>query len=778
MPSASGPSSKVVPGANQTLFPAIVNYDGTASPRSGPTKVVSIAAEPESISPMMRGNSKDVDDFDLDRGPKQHRAKGVKRLSGRPPMVASSSSLQALTKDKPLDAAVDEDNGPPPYRHQGHGGLLASITAWLHDEKTKRAARKWKRRTSKSAQASASNSTPSVPFDGSIEDARRRSSDASDGSMALDKLEQILKESLIMDRPTSRKGSSTRISSIRKLRRQSTAGSSDTDYQDGDAVVPTTDAWLDNTRTLAYTGGATDSSEDLPTSGRATPKAKEAWTTFKFEILRLAHTLRLKGWRRVPLEMSSEIEVERLSGALTNAVYVVSPPKELPPRQVGLNGGRPSLVPKTSPPKLLLRIYGPQVEHLIDREAELLILRRLARKRIGPRLLGTFGNGRFEEFFHARTLTAHDLRVPETSKQIAKRMRELHDGIELLQQERDDGASVWRNWDKWVQRVEEIVSWIDSQIIDNKTGSIKSAADAWKSRGLVCGVEWPIFRQTVERYRKWLDEQYGGIDKVREQLVFSHNDTQYGNILRLVPAGESPLLLPANEHKQLVVIDFEYANANLRGIEFANHFTEWCYNYHDADKPHGCNTAAYPTPDEQARFIGSYVRYRPQFHPSASITPSLRPQTPATPSLSAFTLDSRAPPAQMQADEARESAAEEAEIARLMHETRLWRLANSAQWVAWGIVQAKVPGMPGSQPATPRIAADGGTDPLEAEEQRMKEDLEDKRPEEQADDAEFDYLGYAQERAMFFWGDALGLGIVRDEDLPRELLRKVKVVRY
>jgi hypothetical protein len=48
--------------------------------------------------------------------------------------------------------------------------------------------------------------------------------------------------------------------------------------------------------------------------------------------------------------------------------------------------------------------------------------------------------------------------------------------------------------------------------------------------------------------------------------------TQYGNILRMVPEGESPLLLPANQHKQLVVIDFEYANANLPGLEFANHF--------------------------------------------------------------------------------------------------------------------------------------------------------------------------------------------------------------
>ncbi len=86
---------------------------------------------------------------------------------------------------------------------------------------------------------------------------------------------------------------------------------------------------------------------------------------------------------------------------------------------------------------------------------------------------------------------------------------------------------------------------------------------------------------------------------------------QYGNILRLVPESESPLLLPTNEHKRLVVIDFEYANANVPGLEFANHFvrqrsahrtfadkskSEWCYNYHDTKRPYACRVSKYPTP--------------------------------------------------------------------------------------------------------------------------------------------------------------------------------------
>jgi choline kinase len=172
----------------------------------------------------------------------------------------------------------------------------------------------------------------------------------------------------------------------------------------------------------------------------------------------------------------------------------------------------------------LLRIYGPQVEHLIDREAELQILRRLARKRIGPRLLGTFTNGRFEEFFHAQTLTPKDLRVPDTSKQIAKRMRELHEGIELLPQEREEGPFVWRNWDKWVERCEQVIAWLDKQVKDGESEAPDPEIEAIKKRGFICGVEWPVFRQAVETYRKWLDEQYGGPGKVNDRLVFAHND--------------------------------------------------------------------------------------------------------------------------------------------------------------------------------------------------------------------------------------------------------------
>lgn len=170
----------------------------------------------------------------------------------------------------------------------------------------------------------------------------------------------------------------------------------------------------------------------------------------------------------------------------------------------------------------MLRIYGPNVEHLIDRESELQILKRLARKRIGPRILGTFKNGRFEQYLHAKTLTLQDIREPETSKQIAKRMRELHDGIELLDRERHAGPFVWQNWDKWVTYCTEVIQWVDQQMQEGKV--VASPTHEWQKRGFVCGTEWPTFRKAVEMYRKWLTKQYGGEQRIREKLVFAHND--------------------------------------------------------------------------------------------------------------------------------------------------------------------------------------------------------------------------------------------------------------
>lgn len=235
--------------------------------------------------------------------------------------------------------------------------------------------------------------------------------------------------------------------------------------------------------------------------------------------------------------------------------------------------------------------------------------------------------------------------------------------------------------------------------------------------------------------------------------------TQYGNILRFQPDdAKSPLLQPANKHKQLIVIDFEYAGANVPGLDIANQFTEWTYDYHNEKAPWACTSQRFPTVEEQHRFLKAYVDHRPRF-PHASSTPQMTPQdssgasTPASllPTASSssivdFMLDSRAPQGGWSAAEKDREEQTDKRVRELHEEAKLWRPANSALWVAWGIVQAKVPGL----------------------------NSVDAHDDEGEDD--FDYLRYSQDRAFFFWGDMVAMGLVKLEELPEPLRSRVKIV--
>lgn len=743
-------------------------------------------------------------------------------MLGRP-STTSLRSISGHISELRLDSQTKpghSDPGTEPTVDTGDApSLLDQVTKWLHEERTRRRSRK---RRSHSLRKSKSKERPSDKTPSRVHAHSESDSGSPESSMGLDYLEQILTTyaSSVKEHATKHLTQRSpqkfrRSSTARRLKRHYSGSASDTEYQDGDQLVPSVDAVLDNSKTLAYTGGLADDNAVQDSK----KKDKDHWISFKKEIVRLTHTLQLKGWRRIPIESGGDIDVERLSGALTNAVYVVSPPEHLTTNGSLAANDKISQKPYKSPHKLLLRIYGPQVSHLIDRQSELTILRRLARKKIGPRLLGTFSNGRFEEFLHARTLTAQDLRVSDTSRQIAKRMRELHDGIALLEEERERGPMVIANWRKWVARCERIVMYIDDQVTKSSTGK----QTKWKALGFVCGTPWPIFRATVEKYFAYLTTcYYHNTESLKSSLVFAHNDTQYGNLLRLLPHDSSPLLTPQNTHKQLVVIDFEYASANTPGLEFANHFTEWCYDYHDQSKPWACNASRYPNPTEQRRFITTYVEHKPEILATPTATPKSTPSinakfstSAAAGSLESFFFDSRSLSligggAVFEEEEKTRLERIEAEVSRLLLETKIWRVANSAQWVAWGVVQAKVDGFedggsttrPDGQEASPESLrsatsvtqasvdwkAQGSvsplflkpqTDSLDEEVKIMSEDAKGGRPEsrpmeddnrqgegdENGEEDGFDYLAYAQERVLLFWGDVISLGIVTETEV-------------
>ena len=332
-------------------------------------------AEPDSISPILQSVSTAGEDSasSASQPPRQHRASGTRRLSGRSSHYASKSSLNSqssYTLDSTLDATIPEATVSKSLNQRFHGNshhrapsqLVSQILHWFHEEKAKRHHKlrsKVKVRTNHIEESAPETNYANDPTEGSRGQRRRRSdtSDASDSDLALEKLEQILLENMVLDQGHHQTPAKDRRDSYfprkrpsYRSKKSSFAISSDTEYQDGDAIVPSAEVVLDNSKTMSYGGGMMNSEVDLSISNKRAAKEKDAWLKFKSEIVRLAHTLRLKGWRRVPLDQGGDIDVERLCGALTNAVYVVSPPKNLAHTPVVGNDDSVTHAPIRPPP--------------------------------------------------------------------------------------------------------------------------------------------------------------------------------------------------------------------------------------------------------------------------------------------------------------------------------------------------------------------------------------------------------------------------------------------
>ncbi|OEL36452.1 putative choline kinase 2 [Dichanthelium oligosanthes] len=144
--------------------------------------------------------------------------------------------------------------------------------------------------------------------------------------------------------------------------------------------------------------------------------------------------------RRILLRLAGELwggdvdpaalAVSQLKGAMTNEVFRITWP-----------GG------EGDPRKVLVRIYGQGVEVFFDRTDEVRTFECMSRHGQGPRLLGRFANGRIEEFINARTLSATDLRDPEISSLIAKKLREFND----LDMPGPRDVSLWQRLRQWLE---------------------------------------------------------------------------------------------------------------------------------------------------------------------------------------------------------------------------------------------------------------------------------------------------------------------------------------
>ena len=356
--------------------------------------------------------------------------------------------------------------------------------------------------------------------------------------------------------------------------------------------------------------------------------------SFRFKLLDCLRALQVPLWSTAGIK-SGDIKVHKVSGSLTNAVFFVS-------CHPSLRGLR----------TLLLRIYGPSSGSLISRPRELHTLHVLSSQyHIGPRVYGTFENGRVEEYFESTTLTPSDIRDPTVSRWIGARMAELHsvdiDAVEGNSPPANGKAKEWdigakNNVKAWLAPAEDVLK-------------LPVISDAIRAQ-----LDLKAFKKEWSRYLQWLltaDDVNNG-----SRRVFAHNDAQYGNLLRLrhsnvvdehrqVGDRDGSLSVLIIDHpRKIIVVDFEYAGPNPASYDIANHFHEWTADYHSST-PHLYDFSRYPTYEQRRNFCTAYLGHTAMFR--------------------------------------EDPADRELQLDNLEEQVRVWSPASHAVWAIWGIVQAR-----------------------------------------------------------------------------------------
>ncbi|EJS42400.1 eki1p [Saccharomyces arboricola H-6] len=418
---------------------------------------------------------------------------------------------------------------------------------------------------------------------------------------------------------------------------------------------------------------------------------------FKQDIINILQSLKIPGWlindSKKPWLSRDLLTLTKIKGALTNVIYKIHYPN-IPP--------------------LLMRIFGDNVDSVIDREYELKIIARLSLHDLGPKLEGYFQNGRFEKYIEgSRTSTQADFIDRDTSIKIAKKFKELHCTVPLTPKERSDEPSCWKTFDQWINMIDLHKEWVTNK--ENISENLRCSS-------------WDFFLKSFKSYKHWLYNNSAVTSKLLKEgdkdntirtglsMVFCHNDLQHGNLLFTNRDNDRVSV------DDLTIIDFEYAGANPAAFDLSNHLNEWMHNYNDEQsfKTHIDN---YPKKEDILIFAQSYINHMSEEHVE---TDSIKVKV----------------------------------LYNLIIE---WRPCAQLFWCLWALLQSgKLPPqqlIEGENTIHEKQGPCGETYIITCTDD---EDKEDGNYDDYEDDT-FDYLGFCKEKMSVFWGDLITMGII-DKD--------------
>ncbi|XP_027331926.1 probable ethanolamine kinase isoform X2 [Abrus precatorius] len=248
-------------------------------------------------------------------------------------------------------------------------------------------------------------------------------------------------------------------------------------------------------------------------------------------VLKLCKDM-FKAWSNLD---DSCFAVEKISGGITNLLLKVSVKQDSCIEEI-----------------ITIRLYGPNTEHIIDRQRELQATKYVTAAGFGAKWLGIFGNGTVQSFINAETLSPSDMREPKLAAKIAKQLQRFHH-VEIPGSKE---PQLWNDIWKFFHKA-SVLEFDDSKMQDTyETISFKEVHDE-------------------------IVELKGLCDRLKSPIIFAHNDLLSGNIMINY------------EEDKLYFIDYEYASYNYRGYDIGNHFAEYAgfecdsdLHYLQPDKPH------------------------------------------------------------------------------------------------------------------------------------------------------------------------------------------------
>ncbi|VDO92218.1 unnamed protein product [Heligmosomoides polygyrus] len=252
------------------------------------------------------------------------------------------------------------------------------------------------------------------------------------------------------------------------------------------------------------------------------------------------------------------VSITHVRGGLTNLVYLVSRPTF-------------SASDDEQPSTVLLRIQSQtDNEKLLT---ELVVFTSLAESGLGPKLLGIFPGGRFEEYIPSRHVSHHEVTDSRTCSLLARVLPRFHSTAVPISKR----PSIVNMMREWLALFEEQ----GNSHVQMQTTSFQLHPNTF-----------PPVVSTNDLSRE-IDIVEEFLNTSPSPVVFCHNDLTSGNLLissskTTTPSSAEEISLNCSDKETLSLnlVDFEFSAYNYRGFDLANYFCAAAIEHNLRDYPH------------------------------------------------------------------------------------------------------------------------------------------------------------------------------------------------